>query len=67
MVGQEVVDAGHVDQPEAEHGHVGVGREDAGDAGGEGHGEVARDLHQAPAESEASQTTELRLTTLLRS
>lgn len=41
-----MVDPGDVDQSEAEHRDVGVGGEDAGDAGGEGHGQVARDLHQ---------------------
>lgn len=47
LIRQEVIDARDVDQPEAEHGNVGVGGEDPDDAGREGHRQVARDLHQA--------------------
>ncbi len=50
LIGQEVVDPRDVDQSEAEHGNVGVGRENPGDAGREGHRQVARDLHQTSGE-----------------
>ena len=46
LIWQEVIDPRDVDQPEAEHGDVGVGCENASDACREGHRQVARDLHQ---------------------
>ena len=41
-----MVNPGDVDQSEAEYRSVGIGCEDARESGGEGHGEVAGDLHQ---------------------
>lgn len=48
-VGQELLDGTGVEQAEAEHGGGHAPAEDADDAGGEGHGELPRHLHQAAA------------------
>lgn len=46
LIWQEVIDPRDVDQPEAEHGDVGVGCENPSDACREGHRQVSCDLHQ---------------------
>lgn len=52
LIGQEAVHPTNIDQSEAEDRGVRVGGKYAGDTGGEGHGEVTGDLHQAAGERE---------------